>query len=162
MLRKIYWCMISAIRMYRIWSSIRLECRLIHPNAKMPFRKRISDAGYDLYAVEDVIINGHEFVNIPTGIEISPPVGWYYVIEGRSSMWKSGILTHHGVIDSSYTSEVFVGLYNLKGETYHVKCGDRIGQMIIHPQLHPSFDQVKEFSKQYSYRGSEGWGSSSR
>jgi len=141
---------------------VRMEYRLIHPHAKVPFRKRTTDAGYDLYAIDDVEIPANGFANIPTGIQIAPPIGYYYVVEGRSSMWKSGIMTHHGVIDGCYNGEVFVGLYNLNDTPYYVKNGDRIAQIILHKVYHMDFAEVEEFSDNYNIRGLDGWGASGR
>jgi len=136
------------------------EFRLIHPEAKPPFRKRDTDAGFDLTAIADAEIPPRGFANVPTGIQIASPKGFFYAIEGRSSMWKNGIMTHHGIIDSGYTAEVFIGLYNLTDKPYNIKKGDRIGQLVVYRAISPEFVEVVEFSKSYSYRGESGWGSS--
>jgi hypothetical protein len=37
----------------------RLECKLEHPKAQYPRRKRVTDAGYDVFSVEEVVIPAH-------------------------------------------------------------------------------------------------------
>ena len=54
---------------------------------KMPFRKRKTDAGYDLYAAEEAILIPGRATMVRTGIKIAAPLGFYYTIEGRSSLW---------------------------------------------------------------------------
>jgi len=141
---------------------VRLEYKRSHPDAKLPFRARATDAGYDLYAISNVEIPPHGFANIPTGIHIAPPEGWFYAIEGRSSAWKNGVMTHHGIIDTGYQGEVYVGLYNLKNDPYQIRAGDRIAQMIIYKHYQAEMVEVDEFSEAYSQRRHNGWGSTGR
>ena len=61
-------------------TSVKLETRLIHSDAKLPFRKRTTDAGWDLYSVENVVIRPQTTKNAHTGICISAPEGYYYTI----------------------------------------------------------------------------------
>lgn len=140
----------------------RIEYKLAHQDAKVPYRKRVTDAGYDLSSIEDVLIPPRGFANISTGIILSAPEGWYYTIEGRSSMWKRGIMVFSGTIDSNYCDVVFAGLYNLKDEEYRVQKGDRIAQMVLRRLYSADFVEVKEFGMNYSQRGTDGWGSSGR
>jgi dUTP pyrophosphatase len=141
---------------------VRAEFKKMHPDAKLPFKKRVTDAGYDLHSIVDIDIEPRGFANIPTGIQISVPSGWYYTIDGRSSMWKSGIMAFRGIIDATYCDEVFIGLHNLNTTPYVIKKGDRIGQIIPHRIFVMDFTEVKEFNAEYNQRGLAGWGSSGR
>ena len=141
---------------------VRLETKFIHSDAKLPYRKRDTDAGYDIHAVENVVLKPHSVTTVHTGIQISAPEGFYYTIEGRSSLFKAGINPHRGIIDATYTGEVVVALVSMSDEPYEVKIGDRIAQIVLHKYYDADFALVAEFSAQYDQRGTDGFGSSGR
>jgi len=145
-----------------IESFVKLETKLIHPDAKLPFRKRTTDAGWDLYSVEDAVIEPQMTENIHTGICISAPEGYYYTIEGRSSMFMEGITPNRGIIDATYCGEVIVSLVNKSDEKYKITLGDRIAQIILHKSYDAMFFTVSEFSPDYNKRGTAGFGSSGK
>ena len=141
---------------------IRLEMQLLHSDAKIPSRSRVTDAGYDLYSIEKVILPPQVATIIRTGVKISAPPGYYYTIEGRSSLWSKGIFPNRGVIDATFTGEIVVSLINVNNEDYIVNIGDRIAQILIHEQHSAYFDVVAEFSPEYNVRGVNGFGSSGK
>ena len=140
----------------------RLECQLIHKDAKLPFQKRNTDVGHDLYSVEDVAIDGQKMVNVHTGIIISCPPGWFFTIEGRSSLWKHGIMPNCGIIDATYCGELQVALYNYTNVSYMIKKGDRIAQIILQKVYAYDLILVDDFGPDYNQRGTAGFGSSGR
>lgn len=129
---------------------------------KLPFRKRLTDAGYDIYAAEEAILPPGRATMVRTGIIISAPQGFYYTIEGRSSLWMQGIFPNRGIIDATYCGEVKVSLVNVTGEPFHVNLHERIAQLILHRQYDANFVLVDEFSSSYNQRGEDGFGSSGR
>jgi len=140
----------------------RLECMLKHPDAKFPYRKRTTDAGHDIFSIEDVNVPRFGMANVHTGIHIACPEGWYYTIDSRSSLYIKSIMPYRAIIDATYTGELRVALMNSSEVDYQVKKGDRIAQIILH-QVH-DFDlaPVDEFSPEYNKRGEEGFGSTGR
>ncbi len=105
--------------------------------AIIPTKNTPSDAGYDLYSAEDVIIKGMERVVIGTGVCIQLPnigktnMDIYGRIAPRSGLAVNhGIDTMAGVIDREYTGEIKVCLYNTDKKAYEIKKGDRIAQLI--------------------------------
>ncbi|NCA28507.1 MAG: dUTP diphosphatase [Proteobacteria bacterium] len=60
---------------------------------------------------------------------------------------KNGItvLNAPGTIDNSYRKEIGVILYNAGHESYTIKKGDKIAQMLIRPLYPSSFEIVKDF-----------------
>lgn len=141
---------------------VRLEVQLIDEKAKLPFRKRITDAGYDLYSIHDIELLPGRATLVRTGIKISCPPGFYYTIEGRSSLWMKGIFPNRGIIDATYTGEVIVSLVNVTDSVFPIKEGNRIAQMILHRQYDADFEIVHEFSSTYDQRGTDGFGSSGK
>jgi dUTP pyrophosphatase len=138
---------------------VRLQVKFIHEDAKLPYRKRPTDAGYDLFSIENVTIPPGNNKLIRTGIQISCPPGYYYTIEGRSSLWMKGIFPNRGIIDATYTGEVVVSLVNVNNDPFEISKGQRIAQLIIQRQYDAEFVEVSEFGSAYNQRGSEGFGS---
>jgi dUTP pyrophosphatase len=103
-------------------------------SAIIPTRAHSGDAGWDLYANNEEPIH-LEFGNrvlIPTGCQVSIPIGYYGRVADRSgNAWKYGIHVLAGVIDSQYRGEVKVVLANLGYDGFMIKKGDRIAQLII-------------------------------
>lgn len=141
---------------------IRLEVSITDPMAKLPYRNRTTDAGYDLYSVEDVDLPPGRATIVRTGIIIACPPGFYYTVEGRSSLWSKGIFPNRGIIDSTFTGELIVSLVNVTDNFFHISTGDRIAQILIHRQYDANFVIVDEFSEIYNQRGSEGFGSTGK
>jgi dUTP pyrophosphatase len=77
----------------------------------------------------------------------------------RSSYGKKKIFIANspGTIDSDYTGEICVMLYNLSDDFFYIKQGDRIAQMILQWYNEFDFQVVEEFET--TERGSGGFGS---
>jgi dUTP pyrophosphatase len=143
-------------------SPCRLECILIHPQAKLPSRTRPGDAGHDLYAVEDGTVPAGGMVLVSTGVQLATSSGVYYTIEGRSSLWMKGVVPCRGIIDAGYTGEVKVALTNVGHKEYNFSAGDRIAQIIIHHTHDCDIVCVEGFSDEYNERGQNGFGSTGK
>ena len=141
---------------------VDFEVRLVHPKAKLPVKAKITDAGYDIYSVEDACIEPLTYKEIDTGIQLACPIGWYYTIDGRSSMHRAGIVASRGIIDATYNGTIFVQLYNKNSRPYMVSAGDRIAQFTVHKVNDAYFRVVDDFSDEYNMRGTAGFGSSGR
>ena len=70
-----------------------IRAQRIHPDAKVPVRATPGDAGYDLFALENVLINPGEGTLVPTGLKLEIPAGYCGLIKGRSGMACIGIDT---------------------------------------------------------------------
>lgn len=132
------------------------------PTNKEPYRSRTTDAGYDLYSVQNIVLGPKTSTIVHTGIQIAAPPGYYYTIEGRSSLYMVGIFPNRAIIDATYTGEALVSLTNTSDDAYIISRGDRIAQLLIHKQYHAQFDMVKEFSLCYNQRGMNGFGSTGK
>lgn len=95
-------------------------------------------AGMDLMAAveQDITIQPGERQLIPTGLSIAVPPGYEAQIRPRSGLaLRSGIsmVNTPGTIDSDYRGPVQVIMINHGSETFTVRRGDRIAQMVIAP-----------------------------
>lgn len=130
------------------------------PGAVMPTRGTDGAAGYDLYALEDTVINCFQFIPVSTGVSIAIPAGHYGRIAPRSGLSvKHGVMVGAGVIDSDYRGEIKVALATLNG-VYEFKKGDRIAQIVIEPVVTPDLVQVDSLDD--SKRGDGGFGSTGK
>lgn len=140
-----------------------LEVKKLHTDAKIPVRSTDYAAAYDLYALEDGIIDARSKSIIRTGIAIRIPILKDYMLYGsirsRSGLSaKFNLETGAGVIDYDYSDEVRVILYNHGNEAYSYKKHDRIAQLILEMIATPSVKEVEELSKVVSNRNG-GFGS---
>jgi len=144
-----------------------------HKDAQLPNANNsesgIGDSGYDLVAVEDVLIRGGESAVVPVGLTLAYiEPGYWFRIEPRSGLgFKSSIQPHLGVIDNGYRGDLGVKLYNFKTDYknmslahYQVKKGDRIAQLVVYPLIQPECSWADEVED--SNRGSSGFGSSGK
>ena len=131
-----------------------------HPDAVLPFKKRPSDTGYDLTAVEDVLIPAKNSGIVNTGLQVADICdGVWYLILPRSGMgFLHGIQPHLGVIDNPYRGDLGVKLYNFSDIDYTVKKGDRVAQIAYFPLLTLKPEWAETATE--TDRGASGFGSS--
>lgn len=128
----------------------------------LPQYESSSAAGMDLRAFigAEITIPPLGRARIPTGIFLEVPAGHEAQVRPRSGLAdKKGItvLNSPGTIDSDYRGEVEVILVNLGGESFTVKNGDRIAQMVISPVVRTPVSEVEFLSD--TERGTGGFGS---
>lgn len=136
-----------------------MKIKLLSKEAKIPMRANPSDAGADLCSVEDFVLNPLERKAIATGISVEIPEGYYGRIAPRSGLaHKNGLDVLAGVVDSSYRGEIKVILFNTdKENSFEIKIGDRIAQLIIEDHFNFEFEISEDLS--YTHRGEGGFGS---
>ena len=129
--------------------------------AFFPMRAHEVDAGMDLMAREDKMIWGGRYATFDTGVHMAIPKGFFGKIESKSGLnIKHGIVSCGGVVDSGYTGSIVVKLYNFGDESYMVRRGDKIAQIVIQPCAYPEL--VLADSLEETERGNNGFGSSGR
>jgi dUTP pyrophosphatase len=128
----------------------------------LPFYATDGSAGLDLKAdiSESVIINPTDRVIIPTGISLELPSGYEAQIRSRSGLAiKNGVvvLNSPGTIDSDYRGEIKVILINHSKDSFEIKKGDKIAQMVISKHEVANLIEVVEINN--TSRGAGGFGS---
>ncbi len=137
---------------------IRIVNKSKHP---LPQYETEASAGMDLRANidEPVQMAPLQRILIPTGLFIELPVGYEAQVRPRSGLAIKhgiGVLNSPGTIDADYRGEIRVILVNLSNETYTVKDGDRIAQMIISAHVQAQWEKVEVLSE--TQRGAGGFG----
>ncbi|MHB1021521.1 MAG: dUTP diphosphatase [Acidobacteriaceae bacterium] len=161
-----------------------LKVKLLHPDAKLPTVAHPgSDLGFDLYAVEDVVLEPGVPVKVRTGIAVEGPQGVGFILGDRSSMASKGITYMGGRIDAGYRGELLICLINVNQPVYTlqttkssagvitdvallksdasiaIRKGDKIVQMSpLHAMTHWQIETVEELAA--SERNTKGFGSS--
>jgi dUTP pyrophosphatase len=145
-------------------NNLWVKVKSTHVNAKLPTKAYPNeDAGFDLYACADTVVPPGGTVNIPTGIEIEMPKGYYGDIKGRSSTFvERGIMIgmgDEGTIDNGYRGELCAVAYNIDHDREKlIKAGERVAQLVIH-KIEP-MEMVWAEELGPSERGKRGFGHS--
>ena len=138
---------------------MEIKVKKISTSAITPTKANEFDAGWDLYASEDAIIDPSKAELISTDISFAIPEGYVGLIWDRSGMAaKRGLHRFAGVIDSGYRGEVKVCLWNSSDKYCVINAGERIAQILF--QEVPSFTMVEVNSLEDTDRGTGGFGSS--
>jgi len=143
---------------------VRIRVNLLHPDAVLPRYAHgpEEDAGLDLHAVEDVLLEPGEPALVPTGLAIELPPGYEAQIRPRSGLALRHAITlpnAPATIDPGYRGEIRVILLNLGRAPYLVRKGDRIAQMVV--ARYEAIEWV-EAELSHTRRGAGGFGSSGR
>lgn len=168
-------------------NAINVKFKRLHPDAKIPQYATEMAAGFDLVAVEDVIIAPGETAKVPLGFAVQIPAGYEIQIRPRSGVsakTKLRVANSPGTIDADYRGEVAVLIDNIapvwdaaagyaldiEGKpthspvrgflpegTYIIRKGDRIAQGVLAAVSRASFEDVAEVDD--TERGNGGFGS---
>ncbi len=96
----------------------------------------------------------------PTGIRVAIPEGYELQVRPRSGLAsKHGITLPNtpGTIDSDYRGPLGVSLINLGTESYTIRHGDRVAQVVVAPVVQAGFTVVEVLDQ--TERGTGGFGS---
>lgn len=137
-----------------------IKIKKMHEDAITPTRSHSTDAGLDLYALEDT--NFHDETKlVKTGIAVDIPPGYEAQVRPRSGLTlKTPLRVQLGTIDSGYSGDVGI-IVECKHVIYAIGAGDKIAQLVISPIVTPSVEIVEEFESE-SARGANGFGSTDR
>ena len=128
----------------------------------LPKYETSGSAGLDIKAfiASDLTIPPMGRAKIPTGLFFEIPEGYEAQIRPRSGLaikWGVTVLNSPGTIDSDYRGELEVILLNTSSESFTVKNGDRIAQMVISPVVRAVLSEIERLSE--TERGTGGFGS---
>jgi dUTP pyrophosphatase len=137
-----------------------LKVKKIHKDAKLPSYGHRGDAGLDLFAAVDGILNTGQVLSVPTGIQVAIPEGHVGLIWDKSGVSLKGIHRLAGVIDSGYRGEVKVVLVNLSEQPFAVEKGMKIAQLLIQPVNPVKVVDVEDLGE--TPRGEGGFGSTGK
>ena len=122
-----------------------------------------TDAGFDIYSSETIIIPPNGSASISTNLTLTLPPNTVGIVKSRSGLsFNFELEVGAGVIDETYSGEIKVHIYNHGTEPYRVIRKDKIAQLLIIPILHPTVT-TKEFALYHApsdaKRDTKGFGS---
>jgi dUTP pyrophosphatase len=134
-------------------------------NHSLPSYETDHSAGMDLRAnlEQSIFVEPMQRVLVPTGLFIELPIGSEAQVRPRSGLAiKFGItvLNSPGTIDADYRGEIKVMLINLGNESFEIKDGDRIAQMIVARHERVEWEMSEELAE--TARGAGGFGSTGK
>lgn len=164
--------------------NVSIPIELCHEDAKMPSYANDTDAGMDIYALEDITINPGETVLVKTGLKVAIPIGYELQVRpksGRALKTKLRVANTPGTIDSGYRDEIGVIIENIEhpiqdiayefdekgtpiiksilhGKSYTINKGDKFAQLVLNEVPHVAFYKVENIGEIEGDRGG-GFGS---
>ncbi len=112
----------------------------LYEEYNLPVRKTKTSAGYDFFAIEDIMLKPGERKKIPTGVKVSMQKDEFLMIVVRSSLgfkYNVRLCNQVGILDSDYYNNkgneghVFMKLQNHGEEEFSVEKGDSYVQGIF-------------------------------
>ena len=125
---------------------ITVPLELCHEKAKIPQYAKTGDAGMDIYAVEDTVINPGETKIVKTGLKCALPLGYEFEVRPRSGLSAKTplrVANAPGTIDSGYRDEIGVIITNIDPPIKSIEFDEETGK-------------VKSFEYGQSYTITEG------
>lgn len=140
-----------------------IEIEMIHDDAIFPSYNYPTDSGFDLYSVDEIVMEPFSRAAVPTGLKFSFDEG--YELQVRP---KSGLALNHGLTvlntpgtcDAGFTGEVQVIVFNTNPTQYTIKKGMKVAQAVLCPVKNGRFVQLIPVDKISDRdRGDNGFGS---
>ena len=169
----------------KLTHALKVNFKKLSPTAITPTKAHTTDAGFDLYVDEDVVLKYGETAAIKTNIAIELPEGYVADVRPRSGLTlNTGLRVHYGTVDSGYRDGIGIicengshvqndennknRIYKVASGTLHhasiweqeviiIKQGQKIAQLVILPIPEITLQEVNELSD--SDRGVNGFGS---
>ena len=144
---------------------VKILVKKFDKNIKLPTYKTSGSSGMDLVAhiKNKITIKPGKTAMISTGIAVAIPKNYEIQIRPRSGLAAKksiSVLNTPGTVDSDYRGEIKIILINLSQESFVVKSGDRVAQMILCPIVRAKLKEIKNLPN--TIRGKGGFGSTGK
>jgi dUTP pyrophosphatase len=101
-----------------------------YTDAVEPSKKRVNDAGWDLYSYYQLVIGPGETTKLDCGVAVWIPMGYAGIIFPRSS-WRAQGLVCHSVYDHGYTGLCQPFITNASKSELFINSGERVLQLLF-------------------------------
>ena len=125
------------------------------PAASLPRRKYPTDAGVDVFSIEQVLIPPFSYRVVHTGLTFEVPAGTMLEIRPKG---RNNHLVGSGVVDAGYQGEIQVKVVNYSWKPLRINRGDAIAQLVQLPVICDPLEErpLSEIHAAKSERGGEG------
>lgn len=128
-------------------------------------------AGWDFFAIEDIVINPGEICQVKTNIKLNRNAEIWKMgraclqLVGKSSLALKGVIVVGGLIDADYEGEILCLLSTVLKDPVHIGTGNAFVQALVIPQ---DWKLSRGWKRSYPYsgasnatRGTQGFGAAS-
>lgn len=125
-----------------------LKVKLLSEKAKMPTRGTLGSSGIDVYTPIDVVIHPMSDVVIPLDICFDIPYGWDLAVCNKSGIaTKKHLSKGAEIIDSDYTGNILIHLFNYSNYPQEFKAGQKVAQLVMREVWMGDIVRVDEIEK---------------
>lgn len=140
-----------------------IEIEMINPDAIFPSYNYPSDSGFDLYSVEEIILEPFGRAAVPTGLKFNFNEGYEIQVRTKSGLAVNQglmVLNSPGTVDQGYTGEIKVPVFNANPTKFTITKGMKVAQAVLCPVKNGKFVNLISVDKiGEKDRGNNGFGS---
>jgi len=144
-------------------SSLPLGYQKLQPDVKTPSYNYGGDSGFDLYSTEEITVPAFGRALVPTGLAFDIQDGYEIQVRSKSGLAINQglmVLNSPGTVDSSYSAEVKVIIFNTNQTSFTITKGMKVAQAVLCPVVNGKWVELKEINEiPNKDRGSNGFGS---
>ncbi len=139
-----------------------IKIKKLSIKSKTPMKAYPTDAGFDVYSLDEAYIEPGCRISLPLGFAIELPENTVAMIQGKSGLAnRSGIDTIGNIIDSGYRGECHATLINHGDEIVAIDQGQKVAQMLI-IKLDPTNELIEADELSEADRGEGKFGSTGK
>lgn len=127
----------------------------VAPDAQLA-RAYQGDAGFDVAAMEDVVVRPGQVTKVGTGVRLCGNGRWACLVQERSSQALKGLQTIGNVVDGGYKGEIHAVFVNHGKSPVVIRKGEKLCQLV------PFARWVLASEQHLPERGAGAFGSSGR
>ncbi len=153
----------------------KIEVEILN-DGKLPSKKNLTDAGFDLFATSDITIYPGQVLKHPLNIKLKLPENTWAEITSKSGLGAQGLLVYAGVIDQDYRGIPHVVMSNInvidsidpdgyplmRTNPIVIKKGEKLAQLIMSPYNSQFYMEQVETVDTNTIRGAGGFGSTGK
>ncbi len=110
---------------------MNIKCKVLHKDARLPRKHRVSDAGLILSCCTPMSIPAKAIKGVRTGVAIDIPDNHVGIIWARSSTCIKGLQCFAGLWDPNYIGEIVINMFNFTDKEVIVKKHERFAQFLV-------------------------------
>lgn len=155
--------------------SFKIEVQ-VDDGGKLPHKVRHTDAGFDLFATEDITLFPGQSGKTPLNVRLKLPQNTYAEITTKSGLGAKGHAVRAGIIDEEYRGVINVihsnvniidrldadGIPLMNTTPIVIKKGEKLAQLIMHPYSNQYYIEQVDVVDTNTSRGEGGFGSTGK